>query len=174
MAQIRVRGLADLNKFLQDLPVKMEANILRGALRAGLKPIKDAAVQNCPVGEPSENNKKKYKHYAGALRDSIRVSARIDKREGKVTARLIAGGKGKNGAIVFYAPIIELTGARAHSLSSKEGGEINHPGMQAIPFMRPALDSQANNGVLAAADYIKKRLATKNGLNTADIELGIE
>ena len=46
--------------------------------------------------------------------------------------------------------------------------------MQAIPFMRPALDAQANNGVLAAADYIKKRLATKNGLNTADIELGIE
>lgn len=36
----------------------------------------------------------------------------------------------------------------------------------------PALDAQANNGVLAAADYIKKRLATKNGLNTADIELG--
>lgn len=174
MSTVRVKGLSELNDYLQKLPLRIEKNIMRGALRAGLKPIKDAAVQNCPVGEPSENNKRKYKHYAGALRDSIRVSARIDKREGKVTARLIAGGKGKNGAIVFYAPIIELTGARAHSLSSKEGGEINHPGMQAIPFMRPALDAQANNGVLAAADYIKKRLATKNGIDTADIELGIE
>jgi HK97 gp10 family phage protein len=174
MSQVRVKGLSELNKFLQELPVKMEANIMRGALRAGLKPIKEAAVQNCPVGEPSENNKRKYKVYAGALRDSIRVSARIDKKEGKVVARLVAGGKGKNGASVFYAHIIEMTGARAHSLSKKEGGEINHPGMQARPFLRPALDAQANNAVLAAGQYIKQRLATKNGINTADIELGIE
>ena len=51
---------------------------------------------------------------------------------------------------------------------------MNHPGFRPKPFMRPALDSQANNGVLAAADYIKKRLATKNGINTADIDIGME
>jgi HK97 gp10 family phage protein len=174
MSQVRVKGLAELNKFLQELPVKMEANIMRGALRAGLKPIKEDAVQNCPVGDPNEENRVKYGGYRGALRDSIRVSARIDKKNGKVVARLVVGGKGKNGADVWYAHLIELTGASAHSLSRKKGGELNHPGFRPKPFMRPALDAQANNAVLAAGQYIKKRLATKNGINTADIELGIE
>ena len=86
MAQIRVRGLADLNKFLQDLPVKMEANILRGALRAGLKPIKEAAVQNCPVGDPNDENRIKYGGYRGALRDSIRISGRFDTKQARVIA----------------------------------------------------------------------------------------
>ena len=173
MSTIHVKGLSELNKFLQDLPVKMEANIMRGALRAGLKPIKEAAIQNCPVADPNEENRIKYGGYRGALRDSIRISGRIDKKEGNVVARLIVGGKGKNGADVWYAHLIELTGAAPHSLSWRNT-ELNHPGFRPKPFLRPALDAQANNGVLAAADYIKKRLATKNGLNTADIELGIE
>jgi len=174
MTTVNVKGLAELNAYLQAFPVKLEANIMRGALRAGLKPIKDAAVQNCPTGEPSDNNKRKYKLYNGALRDSIRISARIDKREGKVVAKCVAGGKGRNGADVFYAHIIELTGARAHSLSDGGKGELNHPGMQSKPFMRPALDAQSNNAVLQAAEYIKKRLQTKHGIDTKDIELGIE
>ena len=173
MAQIRVRGLADLNKFLQDLPVKMEANILRGALRAGLKPIKEAAVQNCPVGDPNDENRIKYGGYRGALRDSIRISGRFDKKQARVIARLVVGGRSRQGADVWYAHLIELTGAAPHSLSWRNT-ELNHPGFRPKPFLRPALDAQANNAVLAAADYIKKRLATKNGLNTADIELGIE
>lgn len=173
MAQIRVRGLADLNKFLQDLPVKMEANILRGALRAGLKPIKEAAVQNCPVGDPNDENRIKYGGYRGALRDSIRISGRFDKKQARVIARLVVGGRSRQGSDVWYAHLIELTGAAPHSLSWRHT-EMNHPGFRPKPFLRPALDAQANNAVLAAADYIKKRLATKNGLNTDDIELGIE
>lgn len=173
---VRVTGLAELNEFLTQLPVKLEANVMRGALRAGLKPIKDAAVANAPTGEPSENNKKKYKVYNGALRDSIRIgSARIDRKNGNVTASLTAGGKSKKtGADVFYAGMIEMTGARAHSLSDGGKGEINHPGIQAKPFLRPALDSQSGNAVVAAAEYIKKRLATKHGIDTADINIGLE
>ena len=34
MSSIRVTGLADLQKFLDTLPAKMETNIMRGALRA--------------------------------------------------------------------------------------------------------------------------------------------
>jgi len=174
MAEIRVKGLAELNAYLQAFPVKLEANIMRGALRAGLKPIKDAAVSNAPVGEPSQNNKIKYNLYAGALRDSIRISARLRKREGKVTASLYAGGKSrKTGADVYYAHIIELTGARAHSLSDGGKGEINHPGVRSQPFLRPAVDAQSNNAILAAASYIRGRLQTKHGIDTSDIDLSI-
>lgn len=168
MSDIRVNGLADLQKFLDQLPAKMEANVMRSALRAGIKPMKAVAIANCPTGEPSETNKQKYKLYSGALRDSIRVSGRIDKRNGNVVARLIAGGKTKTGADVFYANMVEF-GTRPHII-----GDGVHPGVMPKPFMRNALDSEANAALVSAGEYIKKRLATREGLNTADIEISID
>lgn len=175
MSAIRVNGLIELNDFLQKLPLKLEQNVMRGALRAGLKPIKDAAVANAPTGEPSENNKKKYKVYAGALRDSIRIgSSRVNKKKGQITARLTAGGiNKKNGSDVYYAHIVEF-GSAAHSLSQGGKGEINHPGTKERPFLRPAFDAQANNAVLAAGEYIRKRLLTKHGINAPDVSIGEE
>jgi hypothetical protein len=40
--------------------------------------------------------------------------------------------------------------------------------------MRPALDGQSSAAVVAAGEYIKKRLATKHGLDTADINIEAE
>lgn len=168
MTDIKVKGLAELQTFLDQLPVKMEANVLRGALRAGAKPILEAAKAAAPVGEPSETNRNRYKLYAGALRDSVRISGRIDKRNGKVTASVKAGGKTKSGADVFYSHMVEF-GTKPHVI-----GDGTHPGVQAKPFMRPALDAQSGAAVVAVGEYIKKRLATKNGLDTADIEIGVE
>lgn len=163
MSEIRVNGLAELQALLNTLPAKIEANILRGALRAGAKPIMQMARESAPVGEPSEANKRKYNLYKGALRDSLRISARIDRRSGDVIASVKAGGKSrKTGADVFYAHIVEYTGAAPHG---------NHPGMMARPFMRNALDAQSESAVVAAAEYIKKRLSTKHGLDTADIDI---
>lgn len=168
MTNIKVKGLAELQTFLDQLPAKMEANVLRGALRAGAKPILEAAKSAAPVGEPSETNRKRYKLYAGALKDSIRISGRIDKRNGNVTASVKAGGKTKSGADVFYAHMVEF-GTKPHVI-----GDGTHPGVQAKPFMRPALDAQSGAAIVAVGEYIKKRLATKNGLDTADIEIEIE
>ena len=168
MTDIKVKGLAELQTFLDQLPAKMEANVLRGALRAGAKPLLAAAKAAAPVGEPSETNRNRYKLYAGALRDSIRISGRIDKRDGKVTASVKAGGKTKTGADVFYAHMVEF-GTKPHVI-----GDGTHPGVQAKPFMRPALDAQSQAAVVAAGEYIKKRLSSKHGLDTADIEIGIE
>lgn len=172
MSEIKVTGFAELNAFLQKLPQKMEQNILRGALRSGAKPMLEAARQAAPVGEPSDAAKRKYKVYAGALRDSLRVSARIDRRNGKVVASIKAGGKSKKtGADVFYAHFSEFV-TRPHALS--KGGELSHPGTDPRPFMRPALDGNATAAVLAVGEYIKKRLTTKHGLDTADIDIGID
>ena len=40
---IHVKGLSALQALLDTLPVKMEKNIMRGALRAGAKPVAEAA-----------------------------------------------------------------------------------------------------------------------------------
>ena len=168
---INVKGLSELQAFMDQLPAKLQNNVMRGALRAGIKPMKEMAVANCPIGDPSETNKRKYNLYAGALRDSIRVSGRIDTKNNRVVARVVAGGKTKSGANVFYAHMVEF-GTRPHALS--KGGEVTHPGTAPRPFMRPAIDSQAQNAILAAGEYIKKRLSTKHGLDTAEIEIGID
>ena len=174
MSEIRVTGLKELQAFLDQLPAKVEANIMRGALRQAAKPLRDAAIQNCPTGEPNESNRRKYRVYNGALRDSIRISGRIDKRAGTITAKVVAGGKvRKTGADVFYAHMVEF-GTRPHSISKGGRGEANHPGVPPRPFMRPAIDAEAQSAVVAAGEYIKKRLATKHGLDTSDIEIGIE
>jgi len=174
MADINVKGLAELQAFLDQIPAKMEANVMRAALLAGAKPILAAAKAGVPVGEPSGKGARIYNLYQGALRDSIRVSSRIDNRGGKVTASIKAGGKArKTGAVVFYAHMVEF-GTRPHSLSKNGKGEVSHPGVSPRPFMRPALDANAAAAIVGAGEYIKKRLAKKIGLNTAGIEIEVE
>lgn len=181
MSEIHVTGLADLQKFLDQLPAKMERNVMRGALRSGAKVIEAQVKANVPVGAPGGRNKKIYGGYRGALRDSVRVTTR--RKGGKVTASVKAGGKSKKtGADVYYAHMVEF-GTAAHTITAKNrkglsfGGlffqSVQHPGARARPFMRPALDGQAQNAVVATAEYIKKRLATKQGLDTSGIEISI-
>lgn len=204
---IHVKGLSDLQKFLDQLPAKMEQNVMRGALRAAAIPVRDDAKRMAPVSAPSSAGRKKYGAYAGALRDSIRVSVRA--RGGRVTASVKAGGAAKGKTQVYWAGWAEY-GTREHFISVADearpgrqtrrgwrglsirtlnrmvkrgtlrigvnfvGQSVVHPGGKPRPYMRPALDRQAQNAVLAAGEYIKRRLATKHGLDTADITIEVE
>lgn len=180
MAEVHVKGLAELEQFLQTLPDKLQKNVLRGALRAGANVVLEQAKLDCPVGDPSARGKRLYGHYRGALRDSLRIKTGV--KGGKIFASVVVGGKTKKGANVFYAHFVELTGATAHVLQGKDyaiGGRVykrlDHPGMHAKPFLRPALHNKAAPAVVAAAEYIKKRLAgRKIGLDTSDISIEAE
>lgn len=157
-----VKGLADLQAFLDQLPAKMEQNIMRAALRQGANVVREEAKTNVPVK-------------SGLLRDGLKVST--SSRRGVVTAKVKAGGKH-----VFLARWIEF-GTAAHLIKPKiakslfffgqfsEG--VAHPGAAPKPFMRPALDSQAQAALLAVGEAIKKRL-TKQGLDASGVELEIE
>lgn len=159
MSEFRVKGLADLNKFLQQLPAKMEQNVLRSALRAGANVVRDEAKANVPVD-------------SGLLRDGLKVST--NSRRGRVTAKVKATGRH-----AYIAPWLEY-GTAAHKIVSKGKGlyfggmfarGVQHPGSRPKPFMRPALDSQAQQAVIAIGNAIKQRLATKHGLDTASVEI---
>ena len=157
MAEIHVKGLAELQKFLDQLPVKIEKNVMRGALRAGAKPVLEQAIARVPV-------------QSGELKNSLKISTSA--RGGTVTAKVKTN--------VFYAKFVEF-GTKAHFITAKKGGWLSfggifaksvwHPGIPKGPhaFMRPALDSQAQAAVIAAAEYMKNRLATKHGLDTSHI-----
>mgnify|MGYP000753553713 FL=1 len=163
MADVKVKGLADLNKFLQQLPAKVEQSVLRGALRAGANVVMAEAKANVPVD-------------SGQLRDGLKVST--NSRRGRVTAKVKATGKHAH-----IAPWLEY-GTAAHKITAKKGKGlffgglfvkgVQHPGARPKPFLRPALDGRAQDAVVAAAQYMKRRLATKNGLDTSSVEIEAE
>ena len=157
MADPVVTGLAELQKFLDQLPVKLEKNILRGAMRAGAKEqLAEARLQ-----VPIESGGK----HPGALRDSLRI--KTSARRGVVKATVTAGSK-----LAFYARFVEF-GTAAHFIKPKARKSlffagimaevINHPGAKKRPFMRPALDLSAQKAVDAVGAYIRTRL-TKEGI----------
>lgn len=162
MAEIHISGLKELNQFLEQLPGKMQANVMRGTLRKGMSVVQ-------PVARANVNS------VSGLLAAGLKISTRS--RGGTVTARLRATGKH-----AYIAPWVEF-GTKAHPIPKRGvigtilaiGGRffrsVEHPGARPKPFMRPALDSQATNAVIAAAEYMRQRLATKHGLDTADIAI---
>ena len=166
MSEIRVKGLADLNKFLQQLPTKIEQSVLRGALRAGANVVMAEAKAQLQEAESVDS---------GQLRDGLKVST--SSRRGRVTAKVKATGKHAH-----IAPWLEY-GTAAHKITAKGKGMffgglfvkgVQHPGSRPKPFMRPALDGRAQDAVSAAARYMKQRLATKHGLDTSGIEVDDE
>jgi len=160
MAEIHVKGLAELQKFLDELTPKIERNVMRGALRAGMNVVKPVAQANA-------------RKASGVYSAGLKISTRA--RGGTVTASLKA-----TGPHAFLGKWIEF-GTRAHNIAAKLGGwlsfmnvfakEVAHPGARPFPHMRPALDVQAQNAVIAAAEYMKRRLATKQGLDTSHITI---
>ena len=154
MADVHVTGLKELQSFLDTLPVKLEKNIMRSAMRQGAKVMQRQAVANVPVK-------------SGDLKKSIKIGTRV--RGGRVTAMV----KTK----LFYAKFVEF-GTSAHNISAKQNGwlsfmnifakEVAHPGSRPRPFLRPAMDATAGAAVVAVGEQIKKRL-TKEGLNVADV-----
>ena len=168
MSRINITGGKELAQFLQQLPVKLEKNIMRGALRAGAKVILDEARINVPV-------------QYGELKKSLRVSTNA--KRGRVEAKVKAGSKAKSkgGKIKgWYAAIVEF-GASPHIIKGKGGkmlkftardgrkieiAQVNHPGFKPRPYLRPALDAKAKASIVEVGNYIKARL-TKEGINGA-------
>jgi len=153
MADEAITGGRALDAFLQQLPVRVERNIMRAAMRAGANEIKKGAQGAAPVDD-------------GDLRASIRVTTRS--KGGTVYASVKAGGK--------KAPHwhwVEF-GTAPHKIKAKPGHaldvngaavrEVDHPGARAHPFFRPTFDGRAAAAIAAVAAKIRQRL-TKEGIN---------
>lgn len=164
MTDVNIRGAKELAEALATLPDKLQANVMRAALRAGAKLIREEAVACVPVD-------------SGDLRSSLKIGTRS--RRGVVSANIKAGGKQ-----AFYAHFVEF-GTAAHTITAKDGGYMmfggawvksaHHPGARAQPFMRPALDGRAQAAVQAMAEAMRARLATKHGIDVpAPLEEGDE
>lgn len=141
--EFEVKGLKELDAALQAFPAKVEAKVLRGAVRAGSNVIAAEARSRAPILKEEVDNR-----VPGALKKSIRIMSTVV-RNGRVLGGVAAGGgaKVKRGGIrgmadVFYAKFVEFGTAK----------------MAAIPFMRPAGDTKASAAVEAAGAYVRERV----------------
>lgn len=165
-----ISGGRELDDFLKTLSAKVEKNIMRSAMRQGANVYKAEVKTTVPVGPPSMENVRLYGAYPGALRDSVRVTSKA--KGGRVSASVKVGGKNKKGGTVYYAHMIEF-GTKPHKITSKKGflsingrlvKSVNHPGIRAHPFMRPAFENKASAAIAAVGAQIRARL-TKEGIN---------
>ena len=148
MSEIEVTGLAGLQALLDELPARIEGNVVRGGLRAAAKVVEMEAKRLCPVGK------------TGDLRNSIRVTLRS--KHGHISATVKAGN-----AKAFYAHMVEFGTAR-HWIKPKNRKSlfvagllreaVDHPGAKKEPFMRPAIDGKADEAIDAMAAYLRERI----------------
>ncbi len=177
METVEIKGLKELYRAMETLAEKLQKNVLRGATRAGSKVIAEEAKRLAPVAPPNEKNARLYGGRSGLLRDSIRVKSPQIKGGTVVVGGVSVGGKfkgtkRKGAGDAYYARWVEL-GTAAHVIKARKPNkmlaigvaQVQHPGARKNPFLRPAMDSQAAAAVQAMREYIRKRLATKHGLD---------
>lgn len=151
---VDILGGKELAKMLNELPLKIERNIMRAALRAGAAVIAAEARLNVPVD-------------SAELKSTIRTSSNA--KRGTVEANAVVGRKKKGWYATFVefgtAPHMIRAGKSSPMLSFRDRNgvwrrviEVNHTGAQAKPFMRPAFDTKGDEAVKAVADKIRERL----------------
>lgn len=153
---IHIRGYEELDRRLKELPAKVEAKLLRNALRAAARVIEAEVDRRVP-------------RKTGAMAETVRVSTSIKPSKGLVTAKVVVGNKKG----VFY-PLFVERGTKAHTIAVKVakrlaigGGSVGvvfatsvqHPGAKPEPFMAPALAASADAAVEACAQYLRDHLA---------------
>lgn len=167
------RRIASTQKMLREAPVTME-KILRGAARAGARPIADEAKDLAVSDDVRDNIVIRSK--AGDGRIVVRITVKAgwaysvgtwlewgtdphfisvadEQRGGKSIGRINA--EVREGSLVIGGKFV--------------GQTVHHPGATPSPFLRPALDLRASEGIAAAQSYINAH-AGRGGLRAPSDE----
>jgi HK97 gp10 family phage protein len=162
MTAIRTTGGKELAAFLNALPKNLRNNALKAALTAAAGVIRDEARL-----QVSDNTK------TGTLRRGIKTGRPRVEQDGSASVRVRVTGRHRH-----VAHWLEY-GVLPHVISVRDGDgnlkigknfvgkEVEHPGFIAKPFMRPALDSKAQEAINAFGARIRDYLSQKTGITTA-------
>jgi len=166
-SSVEIKGLAELDKLLKELPTIIERNVMRAALRRGQETMLNAAKTNL---------QKNGSVVSGELLRSLRIShKRKSEKYGWVRYHLIAGNKKawyshivEYGSGSFYAGTGTRSKKQPYRITAKKkqylliaGGKyvksVMHPGARPAPFMRPAWDTTNQQSLNDMAEYVKTR-----------------
>lgn len=151
---VHVKGLAALQAQLDKLPATLEANVMRGGMRAGGKVLEREIELHVPEVLRSSGK-------SGELKASVRTTT--SSKKGVVSAFVKMGDEK-----AYWWRWFEF-GTAAHDIKPKSRASlfvagllreiVHHPGAKPRPVMRSAMDSKAGAALVAVGEYVRNRLA---------------
>ena len=161
---VKIDGVEEILKKLHKLPEKIQKNVVRGAVRAGAKPMLQEAKALVPVQH-------------GTLRQSLAITKVKTRKKTLVWYQISPASRklkkgdfdGWYGHMVEFGtyakrtkPLSPETIKRLNSdpkrkerrdkIVAKGGGAAPHP------FLRPALERKGGESIEAAKEYMRKRI----------------
>ena len=166
-----IKGYDALARALAEVPVKMEAKFMRGAMRAGAVVMQRDIRSSAPVGVTGEY--KKGIRVATSLKNGqivavVRTTGRHGYlanwlEHGTAAHEIVPRPRGKKEALLLSGEFGGTSGAGAFFAG------VMHPGTKPRPHFRPALDNRAEDALRAVGAYLQKRL-TKQGFTGLSME----
>jgi len=144
-----VHGVETELKKLAEFPAKVEARVVRGALRAAAKVVHGLVLGVTPIR-------------SGKLASTVRISTR--KRGNELTVAVRVGNRKKG---IFWAGFVQ-GGTKAHLIKPAVKSALNiggvlrrvvrHPGAKAQPFVEQADRAGRSRALKAAFDHADEQL----------------
>lgn len=169
MVNAQIYGMKEITKILKNFPIKVRRNALKGALKAGAKPVLEEAKRRVPVKSGSLKNSLDIVTRKTKDEDVLMVS--VLPRSSKTKTKRLKLSNGKTWKIKgqvgsgWYAHFVEYGtyAKRAVPLQRKRGKKAQKVankglGAAAHPFMEPAADKH-QEAYIEARKYLAKRAA---------------
>lgn len=146
MISVKVEGLAELRKALEELPKEIQGRPLRSAVSAAAGLIRDKAKQAAPVGETGNLKSAIYRYRSRRNSATGKETFFVGIRQGKAQYKDTAINRRKGRVGKKYN-----TQGEAYYWRFLEFGTAK---MQKKPFLRPAFDENKE----AAVELMKQRM----------------
>lgn len=144
--QVKILGLEQLKKALNQLPVEIQQKALRSAVSASAKVVVDSAITKAPAGETGNLKKAIYRYRSRSGSGTGRETYLVGVRKGKKAYADTARNRRLNRVGKKYT-----VQGEAYYWRFLEFGTVK---MQAKPFMRPAFEGSKSR----ILDVMKERL----------------
>lgn len=158
---VRISGLAEMRRFIANLPATLEKNVLRGAMRAGAQVIADDAIDRLQSHKESGDLARSVKVRVAATDRKVEASVDVD----DFKAHWLEHGTEPH----FILARPERGSVRMANRQLKRGAlllngakivaEVHHPGARAFPFLLPAADAKEGEAVAAAQAHLDRHAA---------------
>ena len=136
---VRIEGLDELKRKLAEVPKAMRKRVLRNALAAGAREVRDVAKRNAPVMTLGTSLKAPYRK-PGTVKQAIRVrTSKADRRAGDVG--VFVNVRPAKGARFRGGKQVKATQRGAKSPNDPyywRWVEFGTKRSKAVPFLRPA------------------------------------
>jgi HK97 gp10 family phage protein len=189
-----LKGGPELLAFLDQLPTKLVKKVMRGAMRAGARPIQKEARLRIPKksGLSAKSIKIDTSIRDGVVKATVKMTGKhsyvgpliehgvaphfisVDPGQTASAGSLPLIGRGTRKGKISVGGVNARVKRGSLVINGKfVGGTVHHPGVAAHPFMRPALDTKAEEAVNAIGQYVAYRL-TIGSLNAPVLEVDDE